>query len=908
MGRANTAHLAFNRGEVAKAALARVDQERLQLSAERQANWLPLTLGPMTLRPGWQYCGGIRSDLAPGFIPFVFSNSDLALIEATDGAMRVWLVDEEGESLVERAAVTAQIQNGDFWNAAGWTLSTSGAGASATIGAGELKLASPASGGLAKAHQSFAIGPGDLDTEHAFRIVVARGPVRFRAGSAESLDDIVAETTLETGVHSLAFTPGVAIVHLELETITAQTKIVTSVAIEGEGALEIPTSWAEADLRYLRHAQSGDVIFVACRGQQQRRIERRSATSWSFVLYKSDDGPFGGANGSDITITPGALSGNTTLTASRALFRPSHVGALFRLFSSGQTASASIAAENTFSSAIRVTGVGAGRIFTLTIAGTWSGTLTLQRSLDGDSSVFVDVFSRTGNTSETYNDELDNSVAWYRIGFKTGNYASGTAVVSLTYVGGGGAGIARVTGYNSRTSVEVEVLQPFSSLTATAEWNEGDWSDRLGWPSSVRFYDGRLWWAGRDRIWGSVSDAYNSFDMDYEGDAAPINRSVGFGPVDNILWLLDLSRLIVGREGAETSVRSGSFDEPLTPTNFTLKDCSTQGSANVPAVKIDTRGVFVEKSGRRVYELAFNVEAQDYVPYDLTRLNPDIGKIGFTGLDVQRQPDTMLHFPRTDGVVATLLREAGETAEAWWRAETDGAVEAVCVLPGLLENRVYFGVARTIGGVTKRFLERAARRDQCSGRPEARLMDSHILYTGGTTTVPVPHLAGREVVAWGWDDDATEGSDCGTGLDDAGNLITLTADANGDVTIPESFDNVCVGLPYRAEFKSAKLAYAASRGTALNQKKKIDKLGLILIDTHYQGVRFGNSFTRMDNLPLSKDGQTIAVGTVHEDYDLPQITAPGGYTTDSRLCLLACSPRPATVMAATLDITTHDSP
>jgi hypothetical protein len=103
-----------------------------------------------------------------------------------------------------------------------------------------------------------------------------------------------------------------------------------------------------------------------------------------------------------------------------------------------------------------------------------------------------------------------------------------------------------VTGFTSTTIVTVEVLSAFSSLNATADWSEGDWSDIVGWPSALRFHDGRLWFAGRDKIWGSVSDAYTSFDIDFEGDAGPINRSVGFGPVDTINWLLDLSRLIVG--------------------------------------------------------------------------------------------------------------------------------------------------------------------------------------------------------------------------------------------------------------------------------------------------------------------------------------------------------------------------
>jgi hypothetical protein len=33
-------------------------------------------------------------------------------------------------------------------------------------------------------------------------------------------------------------------------------------------------------------------------------------------------------------------------------------------------------------------------------------------------------------------------------------------------------------------------------------------------------------------------------------------------------------------------------------------------------------------------------------------------------------------------------------------------------------------------------------------------------------------------------------------------------------------------LPYTGQFKSAKLAYAAQMGTALNQKKKVNRVGL----------------------------------------------------------------------------------
>lgn len=899
MGKQNAPLLSFNRGEVSKKSLARVDVERMRLSAEEQINWQPWVLGPMMLRPGLQYCGGINDDLTCRLLPFIFANTDLALLECTDSVLRVWNVVDDTETLVTRPAVTSVVTNGDFSSSSGWTLTATGSGAASSIGSGVLSMASPSTGGLAQAKRSVSIV--ETGVEHAFRIVVTRGPVLFRCGTTDGDDDIIAETFLDTGVHSLAFTTAVATVYIQLENREAQTRIVDSITFEAAGVMELPTTWVEADLSLLRYDQSGDVVFVACAGQQQRRIERRSTRSWSYVLYKSDDGPFAAGNGTDITMTPSVLTGNGTLTASRNVFRPEHVGALFRLFSSGQTVTASLSAQNTFTDAIRVTGVDAARILNYAITGTWVGTLTFQRSFDSATSGFADVTTFTANASGTSDDSLDNSITWYRIGFKTGAYTSGTASITLSYAGGSDSGVCRVVGYTSRTVVDIEVLDAFSSLTATTDWAEGDWSDQLGWPSTLKFHDGRLFQAGRDKIWGSVSDAYTSYDPDYEGDAGPINRSVGFGPVDTINWLLDLSRLIVGREGAETSVRSGSLDEPLTPTNFTLKDCSTQGSAPISAVKIDKSGVFVQQSNRRVYMLGFSSDAQDYRASDLTRLNPDIGLEGFVDLAVQRQPDTQLHFIRGDGQSAILLSDAEDDVMAWWRISTTGAsgeIESVCVLPGSLENRVYYAVKRTIGGGTKRFLEKLARRDQCDGRPESRCADSHVIYSGAATTTitGLSHLNGESVVVWGYTTGDTSGKDLGT--------FTV---ASGQITgLAETVTDACIGLSYSATFRSSKLAYAASLGSALTQEKKVNRIGLILSDTHYQGVEFGQDFDTMDDLPLVEDGEATATNTVWEDFDGPMTTVPGSWDTDSRLCLRATAPRPCMVMAAVVDVTTND--
>lgn len=903
----------FNRGEISRYALARTDIERMRLAAEEQVNWQPTVLGPMMLRPGTQYIGSTRSNLFSRLLPFVFGTNDVALLEFTQAMLRVWTVSASGETLISRAAVSTTVTNGDFSSATGWTLTATGTGSQANITAGLLELACPSQGGVAQARATVSVATGDQNVEHAFRIDVRRGPVRFRCGSTLGGDEYISETILDTGLHSLAFTPTGASVYIDIDTITSQLKYVDSITIESSGAMELTTPWIDDDLPLIRYDQSGDIVFVACDGRQQRKIERRSARSWSVVLYQSNDGPFQSLNTTDITITPSAVSGNVTLTSSRALFRTDHVGALFRLFSSGQAVQAALSAENTFSNTIRVTGVGTSRLFSYGMAGTWSGTITLQRSLESDSSGFVDIQNYTSNTTPSYNDALDNTIVWYRLGFKTGNYTSGTATVSLSFAGGGDAGYCRITGLLSSTAAEAEVLSDFSSTTATSNWAEGDWSDLVGWPSAVAFHDGRLWWAGRDRIWGSVSDNYYSFDIDYAGDAGPINRSVGFGPVDTINWLLPMTRLIVGREGAETSIRSSSLDEPLTPTNFSLKDCSTQGSGAVGAFKIDTRGVFVQQSGCRVYELAFSVDAQDYRASDLTRLNPEIMGDGVVDVAIQRQPDTQMHFARADGQDVVLLHDVDDQVEAWWRISTSGAggvVESVCVLPGSIENRVYYSVKRTINGSTVRYLERLARKDQCKGLPEARCADSHLYYSGSATTTiaGLSHLEGESVVVWGWNTSSPftvtmpDGSTATIGKD----LGTFTVSGGQITGLASAVTNAIVGLSYSATFKSAKLAYAAQMGTALTQTKKVDQIGLILANTHAQGLEYGQDFTTMDSLPLVEDGMVLDSNTVWEEFDKMLITLPGDWDTDARLCLRATAPRPAMVLGAVVSVTTNE--
>lgn len=973
--RANAPFYSLNAGEVSKIALARVDVAKLRMAAECQVNWLPYVVGPMAMRPGLYFVGEVLGDAPAKLVRFVFSKLDTALIELTANKMRVWV----DEALVNRAAVATSIGDPFFVGLGNWLTTNTTSGAIATVGGGVCTLSCPPVGGLAQIQQTITILPSVFGIEHAIRVVVTQGPVVFRAGSTLGAADLIPQTTLDTGTHSLTFTPGSANLCIQIESTDAWTKTLTSCAIEAAGPLVLPTPWGTADLPNIRYDQSADIIFIGCYGQQQYKIERRAAHSWSTVLFYSDDGPFQASPGIEANFTPGAYSGNTTLTSDRPWFQPGHVGCLFRIFSNGQFNQTILGAQNAFTPAVRVTGVGSTRNYSWTTSGTWIGKLTFQRSYDSASSGFIDVSTATTNGAPTFSSstggttgspDLDNVIAWERVGFKGGDYTSGNVTVSSTYAGGGGYGIFRVTGYNSPTSVNIQVLTAFSTLQATTDWVEGDWSAFKGFPTSVTFHEGRLCWFGGNQAWLSASDDFTNYadinlDGTSTGDGGAINVTLGSGPVDTISWGLSLTRLLLGREQTIMSARSSNFDQPVTPTQIVIRDCSDQGAERLPAIKAGKRGVFVQQSGRRIYELFFNAQEMDYDDRDLTRLNLDIGLQGFVDIDKATQPDKMIFLPRGDGQCAALLYDVKDEVEAWWRLQTLGVIENVAVLPdgsssGGVEDLVYLVVRRVIDGVTRRFIERLSPRGNCVGGALNQQLDCHVVYQGPpVSTITLSHLPNTPVSVW------ADGQAIGPGMTNPSGVLTLpdgqahsnivaglagtvisntaasatatlnvgaqyngypaevfadigaTGDpvhvgavvvTNGTITLPngQTALTIIACLGYVAPFLSAKLAYAAQLGTALTQRKRIDHVGLVLYDTNYQGIRFGQRFDVLDNLPLCEAGAATPAGTTWSEYDEPMIEVPGSWQTDARLCLLAQAPNPCTVGGVVIGLTTHE--
>jgi hypothetical protein len=800
----------------------------------------------------------------------------------------------------------------------------------------KLVLNSGAIGSTARAKKTVTVDTGDSEVEHSLDIHVGRGPVTIRVGSTDGDDDYVSETSIGTGYHNLAFVPS-GTFYITLQTANDVSRIVESLSIGDSGTVEIKTPWAASNLDSIRYDQSADIVYADCVGVSPYKIERRgTGRSWSVVKYEPDNGPFLAGRTSNAKLSIAGKYGNTVLYSDIPFFRSSQVGSLFEITHNGQSGEFALGYTDAETNVIEVTGINDTgtptaeneRRLVVSASGSYTGELTIERSFDSPDFGYKKVTKShvtsgnatdTGTFTTTIDDEDDNVTVFYRV--RMSNYTSGAAIVSITYKNGSVTGRAKVTDYVTNQQVNVEVIDQFSDTGGSEVWREGAWSERRGYPTAVALHEGRLWHAGAANVWGSVSDDYENFDATLEGESAPISRTLGSGPVDAIQYLLSLLRLVAGTSGSEIAIKSSSIDETLTPTNASANAFSTQGSATLRAMKMDNRGLFIQRSGERLYLFGIGTSASSFNEYEsteLTILTPDVLRTGVVSIAIQRQPDTRIHCVLADGTVAILTYEPQEEVLAWskWVTDTgsDSAVERAMVLPGDVEDNVYYHVRRTINGVTRRFLEKWAMESECQGDTGLSwLMDCAVSYTdtGATALIPdfAEHIGGQTIAAWG--NDTGQSNSYGKDLtpdDTGGDQVLLSLDTGGDLTMTDSgVKHVVGGLPYRADYKSTKLAYGVQGSTAMTMVKRIDRIALILSQTHNNALFMGSDTGHLDPMPRVIDnGSTVDADKIFSEYDKFAHAFDGDYDEDSRIYVRAKAPRPATIMALLPRVTTNE--
>lgn len=252
------------------------------------------------------------------------------------------------------------------------------------------------------------------------------------------------------------------------------------------------------------------------------------------------------------------------------------------------------------------------------------------------------------------------------------------------------------------------------------------------------------------------------------------------------------------------------------------------------------------------------------------------------------KPDIRVHCVREDGTVGMLVFDRLENVICWVEINSLGAggmIEDVSVLPGVVEDQVYYVVKRTINGADQRHLCKWALESEAEGGTINKMADSFVHYSGAPTTAPFTtellHLRDETVVIW------ADGIDIGTDVVTAGGALTNA--------LAVAASEVIVGLGYTAQYKSAKLAELT--GIGLLEKKKVNRIGFIAQNMHYQGLQYGPDFNNLQDLPKVSRGQVQTPNQIYATYHEDDFPFGGTWDEDSRICLQAAAPRPCTILA-----------
>jgi hypothetical protein len=255
-----------------------------------------------------------------------------------------------------------------------------------------------------------------------------------------------------------------------------------------------------------------------------------------------------------------------------------------------------------------------------------------------------------------------------------------------------------------------------------------------------------------------------------------------------------------------------------------VTDPSFYGSEFVQPARVDNAIIFLQRQGRRIRELR---DGETIAP-DLALMAEHLTSAGITEIDYGKIPDPTVFVVMGNGQLAVMAYNREQNINAWSRYITDGTFESLAVVYGSPSDVVYAIVKRTIGGVTKRYIEVFT-----AEQPEVVFSfvysDSSVVYSGALTTTitGLSHLEGKTVAVVG-----STGNVIGDGA-----LVV----SGGQITIPEADTFVRVGLAYRGQVTPMKIDLLMQNGTSQGRRRRISELCIRF--RHAIGGSWGNSAT-----------------------------------------------------------------
>ena len=488
---------------------------------------------------------------------------------------------------------------------------------------------------------------------------------------------------------------------------------------------------------------------------------------------------------------------------------------------------------------------------------------------------------------------------------------------SLRFKSGSTWGWGTITAVTSTTVVTVSVTTAFASTTASSVWRLGVWygvegaSATANYPRTVVFNQDRLVWAGAasypNRIDGSNTSDYENFAPSGSdgtiADSNAISFSLNSTKVDVVQWLKsDEWGLLAGTASGEWVIAASTSQTAITPTNVTAKMTTAYGSASVPPVKMGKSTLFVQRTKRKLREMAYQFTIGSFQAPDISVVSEHLTKTGIKQMAAAFAPQPVLWIVRNDGKLVGMSYDKDQDVLAWHQHQLGGfsdsaqtlppVVESVAVIPSPLVDRdeLWMSVQRYINGGVVRTVERLSKYwEDGDTLPNAYFVDCGATYSGtATTTVSgLTWLAGQTVSV----------------LADGSVHPNCVVSNAGVVTLTRSASTVQVGLGYNSDGKTMRIEAGGADGQAQGKLKRIHRA----IFRFFQSVGFNVSSTGGTAFPepfrTSADRMDNPVALYTGD---KRWAWDGSYELEGQVFWRQSDPLPSNVLMVVAQLETQD--
>jgi hypothetical protein len=404
-------------------------------------------------------------------------------------------------------------------------------------------------------------------------------------------------------------------------------------------------------------------------------------------------------------------------------------------------------------------------------------------------------------------------------------------------------------------------------------------------PSCVGFFEQRLALARTDFrpewVWLSRTDDYLDFD-DKQPGTRVTSDSVEFALAS---YRREEVRSIFGHDQLYLFTSAGvwtmsDIGADLVPI---AKRQTSEGASWVSPLVVGDSLLYVRNKGVGVNEISFQNERGKFVTGDLATFAPHLLET-HTVADwaYAHDPYRIVYAVRSDGSLLTMTYHREQEVLAWARHDTDGQFENVVSVPEGTEDAVYVVVNRTIGGTTKRYIERFASR-KVSAIEDAIFLDCAKTVTGvtGQTISGLAHLEGKAVTV------LMDGAVAGP--------FTVTAGVI-DTGVAAGAAKVQAGLAYVSQLETLDLVAAKAE---IRGKFKLVR-GVSFEVVASRGLLVGETFERLEPWRQRTVADSYAPPALYTG--LASVSVLSGWNKAGRACLEQREPLPVAVHALTREV------